>query len=113
LSSGKCQASFPSGLRTDAFAAPALERAPGIHFPRAYRLGVVNAVAFAAVRNLVVLWPLLTPLGSFYASLESGDIEMPWASILGFLDVLALMAAAIWLTVRHQRRGRRRVAVKR
>jgi membrane protease YdiL (CAAX protease family) len=77
-----------------------------------FGLGVVYAIAYAAVRNLVVLWPLLTPLGSFYANLESGDIEMPWASILGFLDVLALMAAALWLTARHQQRGRQPAAVR-
>jgi hypothetical protein len=67
-------------------------------------LGVVYAVAFAVGRNLVVLWPLLTPLGSFYANLEAGDIELPWASIAGFVDVLAVMLLAGWLAVRHERR---------
>jgi uncharacterized protein len=57
-------------------------------------------------RNLVVLWPLLTPLGSFYANLEAGDIELPWASIAGFADVLGVMALVGWLTLRHQRRHR-------
>jgi membrane protease YdiL (CAAX protease family) len=69
-------------------------------------LGVVYAVAYAVARNLVVLWPLLTPLGSFYANLEAGDIELPWASIAGFADVLGLMALVGWLTLRHQRRHR-------
>lgn len=46
-------------------------------------LGLVYAVAFAIARNLVVLWPLLTPLGSFYANVEARDIELPWASIAG------------------------------
>ncbi|TIC87445.1 CPBP family intramembrane metalloprotease [Nocardioides sp. GY 10113] len=68
-------------------------------------LGVVYAVAFALARHLVVLWPLLTPLGSFYANLEAGDIDLPWASILGFVDVLALMAVALWLTARYARRA--------
>jgi membrane protease YdiL (CAAX protease family) len=67
-------------------------------------LGVVYAVAFAIPRNLFVLWPLLTPLGSFFNTVDSGDIEMPWMSILGFVDVLALMLAALWLARRHQRR---------
>jgi len=67
-------------------------------------LGVVYAVAFAIARNLLVLWPLLTPLGSFYANLEAGDIELPWASIAGFADVLALMLVALWLAIRHQRK---------
>jgi uncharacterized protein len=67
-------------------------------------LGVVYAVAFAIARNLIVLWPLLTPLGSFYANLEGGDIELPWASIAGFADVLALMLLSWWLMQRYQRK---------
>ncbi|WP_168223553.1 type II CAAX prenyl endopeptidase Rce1 family protein [Pseudarthrobacter sp. NIBRBAC000502772] len=31
-----------------------------------FGLGIVYAVAFAVARNLVVLWPLLVPLGSFH-----------------------------------------------
>jgi CAAX protease family protein len=69
-----------------------------------FGLGVVYSVAFAVVHNVAVLWPLLVPLGSFYNNLENGDISMPWASILGFADVLALMAAAVWLALRRQRR---------
>lgn len=67
-------------------------------------LGIVYAVAYAVARNLVVLWPLLTPLGSFYANLEAGDIELPWASIAGFADVLALMILSWWLMWRYQRK---------
>jgi membrane protease YdiL (CAAX protease family) len=67
-------------------------------------LGVAYAVAFALVRSLLVLWPLLTPLGSFFASVEAGDIDLPWASIAGFADVLALMVLTVWLAHRHQRR---------
>ncbi len=67
-------------------------------------LGVVYAVAFALARNLLVLWPLLTPLGSFYAGVSSGDIQLPWASIAGFADVMAIMVAVIWVADRHERR---------
>ena len=67
-------------------------------------LGVVYAVAFAIPRNVFVLWPLLTPLGSFYNSLATGDIDLPWASILGFADVFAVMLAAMWLAHRHTKR---------
>ena len=67
-------------------------------------LGVVYAVAFAIARNVLVLWPLLTPLGSFYANVDAGDIELPWASIAGFADVFALMVLACWLAARHQRK---------
>ena len=50
-------------------------------------LGITYAVAFSLTRNVLILWPLLTPLGSFYAQVENGDIELPWASIMGFSDV--------------------------
>jgi hypothetical protein len=69
-------------------------------------LGLVYTVAYAAVRNVAVLWPLLTPLGSFFANVRAGDIEMPMIAILGFLEVIGLMVAAIWLAARwSSRRG--------
>jgi membrane protease YdiL (CAAX protease family) len=71
-----------------------------------FGLGVVYAVAFTVVRNLVVLWPLLVPLGSFYSNLRGGGIQMPWEAILGFVDVLGLMLAGIWFASRHEH-GRR------
>lgn len=67
-------------------------------------LGITYAVAFALARNVLVLWPLLTPLGSFYAQVDNGDIELPWASILGFGDVAVVMGVALWLAHRHERR---------
>jgi membrane protease YdiL (CAAX protease family) len=69
-------------------------------------LGIVYAVAFRVASNILVLWPLLTPLGSFFAQLESGELagQLPWAAILGFADVIGLMAAAIWLAKRHERK---------
>jgi membrane protease YdiL (CAAX protease family) len=69
-------------------------------------LGVVYAVAYALGGNLLVLWPLLTPLGSFFAFLESGDLEgkLPWLAILGFLDVIGVIAGAMALAQRHLHR---------
>jgi membrane protease YdiL (CAAX protease family) len=69
-------------------------------------LGVAYAIAFALVRNVLVLWPLLTPLGSFYANVEAGDIELPWASVAGFVDVIGLMVLVMWLAHRRERRRR-------
>jgi membrane protease YdiL (CAAX protease family) len=70
-----------------------------------FALGLVYGIAYACVKNVLVLWPLLIPLGSFYNNLQSGGIELPWASIAGFVDVLALMLAVIWLAHRRERRA--------
>jgi membrane protease YdiL (CAAX protease family) len=67
-------------------------------------LGVIYATAFALTHSVVVLWPLLTPLGSLFAQVEGGDIELPWASIAGFADVLVLMLIVLWLARRRIRR---------
>jgi hypothetical protein len=61
-------------------------------------------VAIAIVGNVLVLWPLLTPAGWFFAYVKAGDLDLPWASITGFVDVAALMVAGIWLAWRHHRR---------
>lgn len=67
-------------------------------------LGVVYAVAFATTRNMLVLWPLLTPLGSLYNNLEAGDIELPWASMAGFGQVLVAMGVVLWFAHLHAAR---------
>ena len=74
--------------------------------PQEAVIGIVYAVAFRVANNILVLWPLLTPLGSLFAQLETGDLagELPWAAILGFADVLVLMAVVIWLAKRHERK---------
>lgn len=69
-------------------------------------LGLVYAVAFSTTRNILVLWPLLTPLGSFFNNLEAGDIELPWASMIGFGEVLLAMGVVLWLAHRHMSRRR-------
>ena len=79
-----------------------------------FGLGVVYAVAYRLAENVLVLWPLLTPLGTWFNNMEAGDIQLPSASIAGFVNVLAVMALVIWLAYRHQhhrpdiRRRRRR-----
>lgn len=41
----------------------------------------------------------------FFRNLQADDIALPWVSIAGFADVLALMSVASWLAVRHERRA--------
>ncbi len=69
-----------------------------------FGLGVVYAIAYRITSNILLLWPLLTPLGAFFNNLQGGDIQLPWASILGFADVAGVMVVTIWLAARHVRR---------
>lgn len=70
-----------------------------------FALGIVYAVAYRLTDNILVLWPLLTPVGAFFNNLTAGDIRLPWESILGFLDVAMVMGAALWLAHRHLRKA--------
>lgn len=67
-------------------------------------LGLVYAIVFRLNGNILVLWPLLTPMGAFFNNLEAGDIELPWASIAGFADVAVVMVVVVWLAHRHVRK---------
>jgi membrane protease YdiL (CAAX protease family) len=69
-----------------------------------FGLGLVYGIAYACVNSVLVLWPVLIPIGSFFNSLQSGNIDLPWAAIAGFVDVVAIMFAAIWLAHRRERR---------
>jgi uncharacterized protein len=71
-----------------------------------FGLGVVYTVAYRITGNVLAIWPLLTPLGGFFSQLKAGEMTglLPWISMMGFADVLAVIAVAIWLTARHERR---------
>lgn len=69
-----------------------------------FGLGVIYAIIYRLTSNVLILWPLLTPLGAFFNNLQAGDISLPWESILGFADVALVMACGIWLAKRHIRK---------
>lgn len=56
--------------------------------------GLTFGAMFRLTRNVFVLWPFYTPVGSFYSNIRSG-LELPFEATYGFVLVLALMAAAI------------------
>ena len=43
-----------------------------------FGLGLVYGIAYACVNNVMVLWPVLIPIGSFYNNMRSGGIDLPW-----------------------------------
>jgi len=69
-------------------------------------LGIVYALAYAAVNNFFIMWPLLTPLGSFFAQLEDGELvgRLPWAALLGMADVVAVMTTLLWFARKHEKK---------
>lgn len=71
-------------------------------------LGVIYALAYATTNNFFIMWPLLTPLGSFFAQLEDGALagRLPWAALLGFADVVALIAVILWFAHKHEKKLR-------
>jgi membrane protease YdiL (CAAX protease family) len=79
---------------------------PGRELLFLFGLGVVYAVAYRLTENVLVLWPLLTPLGSFFSQLQAGELsgQLPWASIAGFGDVLVVIGAVMLFAYRTQRR---------
>ena len=69
-----------------------------------FGLGIVYAIAFVVPRNILAIWPLLTPVGGFFATVNAGDVSLPTEAILGFADIAALMLAAMYLVNRWRRR---------
>ena len=67
-------------------------------------LGILYATAFVVVRNILVLWPLLTPVGGFFANLQAGDVELPLEAVLGFAWLLVGMMAIVYAAYRRTRR---------
>ena len=76
-----------------------------------FGLGVVYTVAYRVAGNLLAIWPLLTPLGSFFTQVRSGELagQLPWISILGFVDIVAVVAIVVALAARQERRATRLV----
>jgi membrane protease YdiL (CAAX protease family) len=56
--------------------------------------GIVFGAMFRLTRNVLVLWPLYTPMGGFYTTFKDG-LVLPFEATYGFVVVLALMGAAV------------------
>lgn len=67
-------------------------------------LGVLYAIVYRLTSNVLILWPLLTPMGAFFNNLQGGQIDLPWASLAGFADVAAVMGVVVWFAHRRTRR---------
>ena len=80
----------------------------GYHLPAAdmvvmFGFGVLFAIAYRLARNILVLWPLLTPPAGFFTYLRSDVQTMPWVSLAAFTDVLLVMAVILTVSTRPGR----------
>lgn len=57
-------------------------------------IGLIYAIVFRLTKNILILWPSLTPVGGLYANINEG-LTMPFEATYGFALVLALMAGLI------------------
>jgi len=71
-----------------------------------FGLGIIYALAYATTNSFFIMWPLLTPVGSLFAQFDDGELlgRLPWAALLGFADVIAVMAVILWIAHRHERK---------
>jgi membrane protease YdiL (CAAX protease family) len=70
-----------------------------------FGLGIAFAAVFRLTRNILILWPFITPVGSFFNNLTAGDIELPMISMLGFGEVLVAMGVFLFIVYRRQRKS--------
>jgi membrane protease YdiL (CAAX protease family) len=59
-----------------------------------FGLGITFAAVFRLTRNVFVLWPFYTPVGSLYTNVTDG-LTMPFEATYGFLLTLGMIAAII------------------
>jgi membrane protease YdiL (CAAX protease family) len=71
-----------------------------------FLVGVFFALTFRLTRNIFILWPVLQPMGQLVTLLRDG-LELPFLASLGFLEVLVVMLALVWLANRtyHKRQA--------
>jgi membrane protease YdiL (CAAX protease family) len=68
-----------------------------------FGLGMTFAAVFRLTKNILVLWPFYTPVGSLYTNVTEG-LTMPFEATYGFLLTLGLMAVLFVLAGIGQRR---------
>jgi len=65
-----------------------------------FLIGVMYAVTFRLTKNVFLLWPLFQPMGQLI-TLTKDSLPLPMIAVLGFVEVLALMAVLVWLAARY------------
>ena len=66
-------------------------------------IGVMYAVAFRLTKNIFLLWPIFQPMGQLVTLIKDG-LKLPLLASVGFLEVLIVMIALIWLGGRYAKK---------
>ena len=68
-------------------------------------IGLLFAVVFRITANLFILWPLFQPMGQLITLIKD-NLQLPLASAIGFLEVLAVMIVVVIAANRiHRKRA--------
>ncbi len=63
-------------------------------------IGIMFAVIFRLTKNVFILWPIFQPMGQL-VTLVNDQLTLPLVSTLGFVDILLVMLALVWLAGRY------------
>ena len=73
-----------------------------------FGLGMTFGAFFRLTKNVFLLWPFYTPVGSIYTNLTEG-LSLPFEATYGFLLTIGLMAGIIaWAVIYANIRGQKR-----
>lgn len=68
-----------------------------------FLIGLLYAAAFRLTKNVFILWPVFQPMGQLVTLIRDG-LALPPLAALGFIEVLVVMLALVWLAARYHRK---------
>ena len=70
-----------------------------------FGLGLTFGAFFRLTKNIFILWPFYTPVGSIYTNMSEG-LSLPFEATYGFLITIGLMVVVIvWAIVNRSKNG--------
>ena len=73
-------------------------------------IGLIYSSIFRLTKNILIVYPFLTPTGALFSQLKDG-LSLPFGAFLGFADVLIVCALFIIFTHRFINKSRKRSSV--
>jgi membrane protease YdiL (CAAX protease family) len=66
-------------------------------------IGIMFAVIFRLTKSIFILWPIFQPMGQLITLIKD-KLILPLPATLGFIEVLILMLALVWLASRYHKK---------